>query len=117
MINYLQPQKNWQMQLSDTINTLDELLTILNLSELAITSYQPKYKKDQFPLRVPRSFVAKMKVGDPLDPLLLQVLPDIQELQQVSGYVADPLAFIVAIVFVSILITNLIHQNKNISNK
>src|SRR5690606_6322997 len=29
----------------------------------------------QFPLRVPRGFVARMRRGDPHDPLLRQVLP------------------------------------------
>ncbi len=44
----------------------------------------------EFPLRVPRSFVAKMRRGDPQDPLLLQVLPLPAEAEVVEGYVADP---------------------------
>lgn len=44
----------------------------------------------QFPLRVPRSFVAKMRKGDPRDPLLLQVLPIAQELQATDGFGLDP---------------------------
>jgi EF-P beta-lysylation protein EpmB len=40
---------------------------------------------------VPRGFVARMRPGDPLDPLLLQVLPRPAELDQVAGFSADPL--------------------------
>ncbi len=90
MINYLGSQKNWQSQLSDTINRLDELLTLLELPQLLETSYNPK--QNNFPLRVPRAFVEKMEKGDPNDPLLLQILPDKRALQQITGYVTDPLA-------------------------
>ena len=44
-----------------------------------------------FPLRVPRGFVARMRRGDPADPLLLQVLPTAAELVAAPGYTADPL--------------------------
>jgi EF-P beta-lysylation protein EpmB len=43
-----------------------------------------------FPLRVPRGFVARMRRGDALDPLLLQVLPTAAELMPQAGFVADP---------------------------
>ena len=87
MINHLITQKNWQTQLSDTITSVDELLDILQLESLRAQVYIPDY----FELRVPRSFVAKMVVGDANDPLLKQVLPDKQERIVVTGYVADPL--------------------------
>ncbi|EKE01287.1 MAG: lysine 2,3-aminomutase YodO family protein [uncultured bacterium] len=45
-----------------------------------------------FPLQVPESFVARIKPGDINDPLLLQVLPQEQELQETPGFVTDPLA-------------------------
>lgn len=45
----------------------------------------------QFALKVPRSFVAKMRCGDVNDPLLRQVLPLTDEQLPVSGYVTDPL--------------------------
>jgi EF-P beta-lysylation protein EpmB len=44
-----------------------------------------------FRLRVPRSYVARMRPGDPTDPLLRQVLPVESELQDVADYVSDPL--------------------------
>lgn len=43
-----------------------------------------------FPVLVPRSFVERMRHGDPSDPLLLQVLPLAAEDQASSGFVADP---------------------------
>ena len=43
----------------------------------------------QFPLRVPRGFVARMRHGDPHDPLLRQVLPLDEELRPVPGFSLD----------------------------
>ena len=44
----------------------------------------------RFPLRVPRGFIRRMKPGDPRDPLLLQVLPQLQENRLVDGFREDP---------------------------
>ena len=44
----------------------------------------------QFPLFVPRGFVARMRPGDPDDPLLRQVLPIADEMAEVRGFVVDP---------------------------
>ena len=43
----------------------------------------------QFPLRVPRGFVARMRYGDPDDPLLRQVLPVTGEDTLVPGFSLD----------------------------
>ena len=43
-----------------------------------------------FPLLVPRGFVARMRKRDPRDPLLLQVLPRSLEAEVVPGFTADP---------------------------
>ena len=43
----------------------------------------------QFPLRVPRAFVARMRHGDPRDPLLRQVLPLDDEDRLVPGFGLD----------------------------
>jgi EF-P beta-lysylation protein EpmB len=45
-----------------------------------------------FPLRVPEEFLKRMEVGNPRDPLLLQVLPQLAELDVVAGYTPQPLA-------------------------
>jgi EF-P beta-lysylation protein EpmB len=44
-----------------------------------------------FRLRVPRSYVARIRHGDPNDPLLRQVLPIKDELADAADYTADPL--------------------------
>lgn len=43
-----------------------------------------------FPLLAPRSYVARMRVGDPNDPLLRQILPAAEEHAEVAGWTADP---------------------------
>ena len=42
-----------------------------------------------FPLLVPRSYLARMRVGDPHDPLLRQVLPVAEESLDTPGFVID----------------------------
>ena len=74
MLNYLYQEQNWQSQLSDLITDPLELLEILELSKAQLLS-GAILASGQFKLRVPRAFVRKMEVGNPLDPLLLQVLP------------------------------------------
>jgi EF-P beta-lysylation protein EpmB len=44
-----------------------------------------------FRLKVPRSYVARMRHGDPHDPLLRQVLPLGEELAPAAGFGSDPL--------------------------
>lgn len=79
----------WQKLLSEAITDPRELLDILQLDFALLARAQQAVKL--FPLRVPRSFVAKMQPRDPHDPLLRQVLPLGEELQEVTGYNADPL--------------------------
>jgi len=45
---------------------------------------------NDFPLLVPRGFVARIAKRDPRDPLLLQVLPRSLEAEAVEGFTADP---------------------------
>ena len=90
MINYLYQEQNWQSQLSDLITDPHELLNILELSEQQLLS-GALLASEQFKLRVPRAFVQKIQKGNPLDPLLLQVLPHHLELEDHPGFVTDPL--------------------------
>ena len=90
MINYLYQEQNWQSQLSDLITDPLELLETLQLSPDQLLS-GAILASEQFKLRVPRAFVEKMNISDPLDPLLLQVLPHHLELEEHPGYVTDPL--------------------------
>jgi len=79
----------WQRLLREAIRTPAELLDILGLEPAAVDGFEPA--TDEFPLLVPRSFAARMSKGDPLDPLLLQVLPQRRERLEVPGFTRDPL--------------------------
>jgi EF-P beta-lysylation protein EpmB len=64
-----------------------ELLGMLGLESLAAGI--SARAAAQFPLRVPRGFIARMRHGDPSDPLLRQVLPVLDEERMVPGFVLD----------------------------
>src|SRR5690606_23751123 len=81
----LQPP-GWQQAWRDAIREPRELLAALGLEGLVDASAAAAA---QFPLRVPRGFVARMRHGDPHDPLLRQVLPLDEELRPVHGYSID----------------------------
>ena len=63
----------WQQVLADAVTGPAELCEILGLDPALIAP--ALQAAEGFPLRVPRGFVARMRRGDPHDPLLLQVLP------------------------------------------
>jgi EF-P beta-lysylation protein EpmB len=91
MIPHSQPPKlkqSWQHALSNAVNNADELLEKLGLS--GHLQAMDKEKIRQFPLRVPHSYVAKMRYGDKHDPLLRQVFPLIDEGYCSDEYVTDP---------------------------
>jgi EF-P beta-lysylation protein EpmB len=78
----------WQQALARAITDPAELVAMLRLDPALLPAAQAAAK--QFPLRVPRGFVARMKVGDPNDPLLKQVLPLGIELEPTQGFSSDP---------------------------
>ena len=78
----------WQQLLADAVTDPKELCSLLELDP-ALVLPAINAAKD-FALRVPRSYVARMRKGDPNDPLLLQVLPVSAETQVVEGFVTDP---------------------------
>jgi len=84
----------WRRALAEAVSSVGELLTVLDLAEERLPPHlRPADEAARdFPLRVPRSFVARMRRGDPADPLLLQVLPTVAELDAAPGYTIDPLA-------------------------
>jgi EF-P beta-lysylation protein EpmB len=86
----LQNRTSWQEQLADLITDPLELLALLQLEPAAV-GYDAAALQG-FPLRVTRSYAARMQRGAPKDPLLLQVLPQRHELATVVGYSHDPLA-------------------------
>lgn len=81
-------RKDWQAQWRDAITDAGELLRLLDLGHRAGELLAAE--DAGFPLRVPRAFVARMRRGDPRDPLLLQVLARPAELADVPGFTRDP---------------------------
>jgi L-lysine 2,3-aminomutase len=79
----------WQQELANAITSPEELIEALGLDSSLITP--ARTAAANFRLLVPRSYVARMRHGDPIDPLLRQVLPIANELQAAADYVADPL--------------------------
>jgi EF-P beta-lysylation protein EpmB len=79
----------WQTALRDAVVSVGELLDLLALDPALLPP--GRLAARAFPLRVPRDFVARMRPGDPADPLLLQVLPAAGELAAAPGWSADPL--------------------------
>lgn len=82
----------WQRQLQEGVSDLRELLEILGLEmeELGLPE-QVAEAVSQFPLKVPRGFIARMRPRDPQDPLLRQILPLGKEMTPSPGYSSDPL--------------------------
>jgi EF-P beta-lysylation protein EpmB len=78
---------DWHRSLAEAIRDPIALLQELELDDL--TGGFSSQAAAEFPLMVPRSFLAKMRVGNPDDPLLRQVLPIDAELQPAAGFVAD----------------------------
>lgn len=80
--------RRWQQELAEAITSPEELAAALGLSADDVAG--AREAGQSFRLRVPRSFVARMRRGDPEDPLLRQVLPVAAELAGDAGYVTDP---------------------------
>ncbi|NKF23254.1 EF-P beta-lysylation protein EpmB [Solimonas marina] len=77
----------WQHELRHAFSRPAELLAHLELDpehpDLALS------RRRSFALRVPRGFVARMRKGDPHDPLLRQIWPAADEDIETPGYVVD----------------------------
>ena len=86
---FLQPPAapDWRHQWRDAVRDPRALLSMLGLETLAARVSDAAAA--QFPLRVPLAFVARMRHGDPRDPLLRQVLPLDDEDRLVPGYGLD----------------------------
>ncbi len=78
---------SWQINLADGFSTTSELLQFLNLP----VTLSHQQAEQHFKTRVPREFAQRMERGNPLDPLLLQVLAQRQELTKDASFTTDPL--------------------------
>jgi len=83
-------REEWLHQLADVITDPNELLQLLALQHHPdlVSGHDARRL---FALRVPRAFAARMRKGDPQDPLLLQVITSQQEFVDAPGYSTDPL--------------------------
>lgn len=78
---------NWHRALAQAVRDVDELIALLNLPDTLIEPARRVAK--QFPLLVPRSYLARMQPGNHSDPLLLQVLPLGAEAEIKPGFTTD----------------------------
>jgi EF-P beta-lysylation protein EpmB len=85
----------WQLALSRAITDPAELLHELQLDPQLLEPARRAAAK--FGLQVPRGFVARITKGNPDDPLLRQVLPLGAELDEVPGYISDPVGDLASI--------------------
>lgn len=80
--------QHWSKLLAQVITDIDELCAILDIERRQLPNHE---MLNNFPLRVPRSFVDRMEKNNPNDPLLLQILPRAKELLDVVGFNKNPL--------------------------
>ncbi len=81
---------DWQQSLANAIRTPEALLTLLQLEQHRPLLAAARRRGQNFPLLVPHSFAAKMRCGDPEDPLLRQVLPVDAEGYSPEDFSSDP---------------------------
>jgi len=86
--NEIPRRLSWQRVLREAVRDIDELARLLDVPAARLRSATCE---SSFPLLVPRGFVARMKKRDIDDPLLLQVLPRVEEKLGVPGFNDDPL--------------------------
>ncbi|MCK2184379.1 EF-P beta-lysylation protein EpmB [Halomonas getboli] len=79
----------WQAQLAGAIRDPHELCRRLGLAPDWLPGAEAGHRL--FEVRVPEAYLARIRPGDPSDPLLRQVLPLGEEAEAAPGFVADPL--------------------------
>lgn len=77
---------DWHAVLAAAVRDPVELCRLLELP----TSLVAEQAARQFPLCVPRTYLGRIRPGDPHDPLLAQILPQREELADVAQFVPDP---------------------------
>jgi EF-P beta-lysylation protein EpmB len=78
----------WQQELKAAVREASQLIAAL---ELPTTLIEPAQRAARdFPLFAPWPYIARMRKGDPDDPLLRQVLPIVAENDELPGFSADP---------------------------
>ena len=78
----------WQREIAEAVRDPAELFECLGLDPGTLPG--ARAAAGDFPLRVPRGYLARMRAGDPADPLLAQVLPQCAERVTTAGFGPDP---------------------------
>jgi len=78
---------SWQQELRAAVRTAGELAALLDLPREIALGAEPAAA--DFPLLVPRGYLAKIEAGNLHDPLLRQVLPVAAEREQKPGFTVD----------------------------
>ncbi|HMY40076.1 MAG TPA: EF-P beta-lysylation protein EpmB, partial [Marinagarivorans sp.] len=81
--------KSWQEELSQLVRSPADLFARLNLDPALLPAANKAAQA--FPVRATESYLARIKPGDPNDPLLRQILPLDAELSSPADYSRDPL--------------------------
>jgi EF-P beta-lysylation protein EpmB len=84
----------WQKQMATGFSRVHDLLEWLEINPDLLESLADT--KPHFPMKVPHAYAARMRKGDPHDPLLRQVLPLQAEKESVPGFVSDPVGDLAA---------------------
>ena len=85
------PAGAWRQLLADAVDDLEELFELLGLDDSCVGDRAEAVRSARsFALRVPRGYLARMRPGDPGDPLLRQVLPLDREMNAADGFGSDP---------------------------
>jgi EF-P beta-lysylation protein EpmB len=79
---------SWQQDLAQAITSPADLITALGLPAKWLDGMESASKL--FQLKITRHYLGLIKHNDPDDPLLLQVMPGIQERMEVAGFTTDP---------------------------
>jgi EF-P beta-lysylation protein EpmB len=79
---------DWRAQMAAAVTDPAELLALVGLGDEWLAGARAAARL--FPLRVPHSYIRRIRRGDPHDPLLRQVLPLADECLAADGYGADP---------------------------
>jgi EF-P beta-lysylation protein EpmB len=78
----------WQQEMASALTRPEQLIAALGLDPSLLGP--ARAASAEFGLRVPLSYVSRMRHGDPQDPLLRQVLPLGAELDSADGFTVDP---------------------------
>lgn len=79
-------QSGWRSELREAFRSPTELLEHLGLDDARMNAAS----QPPFPMLVPRAFAGRIQPRQPRDPILLQVIPDMDEHRDRPGYASDP---------------------------